>query len=200
MPDVDAARRLAQADFSATAHSFAKAGFAVHQPEPGILQITLPGASRRLRLLLSVGIHGDETAPIEMLASLLDGLAKQPSALQADLMIAVGNLQAIALGRRYVDADLNRLFANERGDLHDAKEAARADEIMRASVAFFDAAAGDKWHLDLHTAIRASRYPAFAVMPKDVPGAGPPPAGFGGLAGRSGDRRRHPQFTAGFDL
>jgi succinylglutamate desuccinylase len=160
---------LAEADFSEVADSFANAGYQVRLPAKGILQIGLPSpARRRLRLLLSVGVHGDETAPIEMLAHLLHALTAEPHALQADLMVVVGNLAAIAQGKRYLEVDLNRLFTSERGALHAAAEAERADAIMRATAAFFGGdggGGGEKWHLDLHTAIRKSHYPTFAIVP-----------------------------------
>ena len=129
------------------------------------MQITSPAEGKRLRLLLSVGVHGDETAPIEMLAHLLQELAVAPQALQVDLMVVVGNLAAIAQGRRYLDADLNRLFTTKRGDLEAVIEAERADTIMRATEAFFSGYDGEKWHFDLHTAIRKSFYPMFAIVP-----------------------------------
>ena len=157
---------LAEADFSHVADSFSNAGFAVRLPARGILQLSAgSGMPGRTRLLLSVGIHGDETAPIEMLAHLLDALAADPHALAVDLMVVVGNLAAIAQGKRFIDADLNRLFRAERGDLQSAAEAERADAIMRATANFFAGAGAEKWHLDLHTAIRPSHFPAFAVVP-----------------------------------
>lgn len=169
----DAARALAEADFSAIVDGFGGAGFTLRQPARGILQMTAPSqASQRLRLLLSVGIHGDETAPIEMLAHLLSDLAREPHALALDLMVVVGNPDAIAQGKRFVDADLNRLFCTGRGALQSAAEAARAELIMQAGAAFFASARGEKWHLDLHTAIRPSLYPTFAVIPDVIADAG----------------------------
>ncbi len=164
------ANALAEADFSEIADRFANAGFTVRLPARGIMQIAsaTPDA-RRLRLLLSVGVHGDETAPIEMLAQLIEQLSHQPHELQLDLMVAVGNVAAIAQGKRFVDADLNRLFTNERGELQNTAEAERADVLMRATAAFFQDDGGEqsnlKWHLDLHTAIRKSAYPTFAIVP-----------------------------------
>lgn len=159
-------RALAAGDFTQAAHSFANAGFSVQLPARGILQLTLPGQlALRTRLLLSVGIHGDETAPIELLAGLLDRLAAAPRSLAVDLMLVVGNLAAIKQGKRFVDADLNRMFRSERGELQSTAEAARADVILRASASFFDATDAEKWHLDLHTAIRPSHYLSFAVVP-----------------------------------
>jgi succinylglutamate desuccinylase len=162
----DAVRALAEADFSGVAERFSSAGFEVRLPARGILQVNAPVVSaERLSLLLSVGVHGDETAPIEMLAQLLDKLAQTPPALAVDLMVVVGNLDAIAQGKRFVDADMNRMFRAECGDLANAAEAPRADAIMQAVGAFFSASPGRKWHLDLHTAIRPSLYPTFAVVP-----------------------------------
>lgn len=168
-PASDAVRALAEADFGDIADCFANAGFSVRLPARGIMQITSPGPVRqRLSLLLSVGVHGDETAPIELLAHLLHDLGQTPHQLGVDLMVAVGNLDAIAQGRRFLEADMNRLFRTDRGVLASAAEARRADTIMHATAAFFAAPGGEKWHLDLHTAIRPSLYPAFAVVPDAI--------------------------------
>ena len=157
---------LAEADFSEIADRFANAGFTVRLPAKGIMQVMSPAPeAKRLRLLLSVGVHGDETAPIEMLAQLIEHLSREPHGLQLDLMVAVGNIAAIAQGKRFIDADLNRLFTNERGELQSTAEAERADVLMRATAAFFQGDGGEKWHLDLHTAIRKSAYPTFAIVP-----------------------------------
>jgi succinylglutamate desuccinylase len=162
----DSVRQLAAADFSSLADAFSNAGYHVRLPASGMIQITsaLPPASQ-VSLLVSVGIHGDETGPIEMLAQLLDQLAAAPQTLGVNLMVAVGNLAAIAQGKRFVEADLNRLFRAERGELAAVVEAARADALMRASAAFFAQPAAARWHLDLHTAIRPSHYPTFAIVP-----------------------------------
>lgn len=161
---------LAGADFTDVADAFSNAGFTVRLPAPGILQITSPGQmAPRHALLLSVGIHGDETGPIEMLAHLLTEIAREPRALAVNLMVVVGNLPAIAQGRRFIDADLNRLFCPERRGAQHSAEAVRADVIMRATDNFFGQSVAQRWHLDLHTAIRPSHYPTFAIVPSQVP-------------------------------
>ena len=162
-------RALAEADFTHAGQCFADAGFSVRLPVPGILQVRAPTrSSRRQRLLLSVGVHGDETAPIEILARLLDALRQEPHALAVDLMAVVGNPRAIAQGTRFVDEDLNRLFHPEHSDAQDSVEAQRAAAIMRATADFFAGPNAENWHLDLHTAIRASYYPTFAVVPDTI--------------------------------
>jgi succinylglutamate desuccinylase len=176
-----AVRALAEADFSAVAARFEAAGCSVALPGPGMLQVRLqerlqaglPAAAKAAppAVLLSVGVHGDETGPIEVLAHLLDALAAEPQALAVDLMVVVGNLAAIAAGKRFIDADLNRMFRADRGPtgpgtLASAVEAERADALMQASTAFFADAGPQRWHLDLHTAIRPSHYPTFAIVPE----------------------------------
>jgi succinylglutamate desuccinylase len=164
------ARALAKADFSAHARCFSGAGFDVDLPAPGFLQVRHAGALRRASVLVSVGVHGDETGPLEMLAHLLDALSRQPHALAVNLMICVGNPAAIRAGRRFVDADLNRMFRSGRGALAGAAEAGRADAMIAAVTAFFRDAGPQRWHLDLHAAIRPSLYPTFAIVPELIEG------------------------------
>ena len=157
---------LAKGNFSKYLPHFLRAGYAVNEVAPGIVQIvrdvSLPS------VLLSVGIHGDETAPIELVAQLLDEMAAQPDQLAVNLMIVVGNPLAIAQAQRFVEADLNRQFHDEVGEIAMTYEVARAHQIMQASRAFFSAMRGPRWHLDLHTAIRASYYSTFAIMPDSI--------------------------------
>jgi len=162
----EAVRALAEADFSTVAQRFSSAGFAVTQPADGIL--TIKGAGDRPAMLISVGVHGDETGPIEMVAYLLDALSRQPQALAVNLMLCVGNIGAIRAGKRFIDADLNRMFRAERGTLAGTAEAARADVMIAATTAFFSDAGPVRWHLDLHTAIRPSVYPTFAIVPEII--------------------------------
>lgn len=168
----EAVRALAEADFGAVAQRFSEAGFTVGLPAPGI--ITVKGAApdrQRPAVLVSVGVHGDETGPIEMLAWLIEALSRTPRELAVDLMLCVGNIDAIAAGKRFIDADLNRMFRADRGSLASAFEAARADALIAATCAFFEGAGPQRWHLDLHTAIRPSHYPMFAIVPEIIPDA-----------------------------
>jgi len=160
-----AVRALAEADFGAVAQRFGDAGFTVGLPAKGILTIKSATAAARASVLVSVGVHGDETGPIEVLAHVIEALSHEPKALAVDLMLCVGNIDAIAQGRRFIDADLNRMFRPVRGSLASAAEAARADTMIAATAAFFDGAGPVRWHLDLHTAIRPSVYPTFAIVP-----------------------------------
>lgn len=162
----EAVRRLAGADFTDVAERFRAAGCEVALPAAGIM--TVLGAAPRTRpaVLVSVGVHGDETGPIEMLAHELDALSHDAAQLAVDLMVCVGNIDAIAAGKRFIGADLNRMFRPHRGALAEAAESRRADVLIAATDAFFADAGPERWHLDLHTAIRPSAYPAFAIVPE----------------------------------
>ncbi len=155
---------LAAADLDWFAARFVAQGVTAHQPGPGMLQLDC-GRSDAAAVLLSVGVHGDETGPLELLALLLADISSGAQQLAVDLLLVVGNVAAIAAGKRFIDADLNRMFKAKRGDLEGSSEAARADQMMAATRAFFDGKRGPRWHLDLHTAIRPSLYPAFAIVP-----------------------------------
>ncbi|MFD2367123.1 succinylglutamate desuccinylase [Pseudoduganella sp. GCM10020061] len=168
-----AVRALAEADFSEVARRFGAAGFTVGLPARGILTVrsgavaqAAPRMASPASVLLSVGVHGDETGPIEMVAHVLEALSREPSALAVDLMLCVGNIDAISQGKRFIDADLNRMFRSERGSLAGTAESARADAMIAATAGFFAGAGPERWHLDLHTAIRPSYYPAFAIVPE----------------------------------
>jgi succinylglutamate desuccinylase len=162
-----AVRALAEADFGAVARRFADAGLDVALPAPGIMTVRpVSRGPARASVLVSVGVHGDETGPIEMLAHAIEALSREPAQLAVNLMLCVGNVAAIRAGRRFIDADLNRMFRAERGALATAAEAARADAMIAASAGFFAGAGPERWHLDLHTAIRASHYPTFAIVPE----------------------------------
>jgi succinylglutamate desuccinylase len=170
----EAVRALAQADFGTVAQRFRDAGLAVALPARGIMTVKAAGKSQAARasVLLSVGVHGDETGPIEVVAHAIEALSRAPAALAVDLMLCVGNIDAIAAGKRFIDADLNRMFRAERGSLAGAAEAARADDMIAATAQFFDGAGPVRWHLDLHTAIRPSVYPTFAIVPDLIADAG----------------------------
>lgn len=161
----DAVRALAAGDFGVLAQRFAQAGLTLAQPARGMLAVRAGGAAPRASVVVSVGVHGDETGPIEVLAHVLDALSLTPAALAVDLMVCVGNIDAIAAGKRFIDADLNRMFRPVRGALAGTAEAARADEMIAATQAFFAVSGPVRWHLDLHTAIRPSAYPTFAIVP-----------------------------------
>ncbi len=132
---------------------------------PGLLELVpdAPAAGARA-CVLSVGIHGNETAPMELLGEVLARLEAGLLRLGAPLLVILGNPEAIRRGERYVATNLNRLF---RRDLEEAGgEPDRARALMAAVDAFYARhPERDRLHYDLHTALRDSRFPRFVVEP-----------------------------------
>ncbi|WP_372876177.1 succinylglutamate desuccinylase [Pseudomonas sp.] len=131
----------------------------------GALEVTPPVASDNgLDLLLSAGIHGNETAPIELLDRLLRGIARGELKPRARLLFLFGNPPAIRRGERYVEQDINRLF-NGQHEQHAGVEAMRACDLEHLAATFFSKPERTRLHYDLHTAIRASKIEQFALYP-----------------------------------
>lgn len=119
------------------------------------------------RVLLSCGVHGNETAPIEVAAAIVDDLIAGRLPLTVRLLLVLGNPEAMRAGERYLDYDMNRLFNGRHQQHPDAREAHRAARLERHADAFFHAApsAARRLHYDLHTAIRGSVFEKFAICP-----------------------------------
>ncbi|RXE49126.1 succinylglutamate desuccinylase [Chromohalobacter israelensis] len=131
---------------------------------PGLLELTPDAPALHAHAcVISAGIHGNETAPIELVGEWLARLEAGRSTLGAPVLVILGNLEAIRRGERFCTTNLNRLF---RRDLDlSGPEPDRARELMSAVDAFFARHRLPCLHYDMHTAIRESRYPCFAVDP-----------------------------------
>lgn len=131
----------------------------------GALEITPPVASDNgLDLLLSAGVHGNETAPIELLDRLLRAIARNELKPRVRILFLLGNPPAIRKGERYIEQDINRLF-NGRHEQTSGFEAIRACELEHLAASFFSKPERTRLHYDLHTAIRASKIEQFALYP-----------------------------------
>ena len=131
----------------------------------GALEVRPPEArDNGLDLLLSAGIHGNETAPIELLDRLLHDIARGDLKPRARILFLFGNPEAIRKGERFVEQDVNRLF-NGRHEQSSGSEALRACELERLAASFFSKPDRQRLHYDLHTAIRGSKIEQFALYP-----------------------------------
>lgn len=131
-------------------------------------------------IVLSCGIHGNETAPIEILNNLLQKIFSKKLAVKQRLLFIIGNLPAIKLGKRFIDENLNNLFAtnnNNKASINFENFEQKRVKIIEQTVNDFFQFHGKqsvcqqnlrkRIHLDLHTAIKDSVYPKFAVYPID---------------------------------
>jgi len=144
-------------------------------PEGGTVSILAQGAIELIpahvpdaaRILLSCGIHGNETAPIEVVNALLRDLLLGDLPLACHLMVLIGNPLAIRQGERFLDYDMNRLFDGAHLLHPGARESQRVATLERLAATLFETAPHGvrRLHLDLHTAIRGSVYEQFAIYP-----------------------------------
>ncbi|MGJ8693139.1 MAG: succinylglutamate desuccinylase [Thalassotalea sp.] len=146
-------------------------------------------------IVLSSGLHGNETAPIELCGDLIQQLILGQIALKHRVMFIIGNPAAINLNQRFVEENLNSLFSGayllNEGIINFERK--RAKVLEGALFAFYrhanhanntinthatvkanlaDNTSGvinqqisNRYHYDLHAAIRASKYPKFAICP-----------------------------------
>lgn len=131
----------------------------------GVLLIEPPaGRDSGLDLLLSAGIHGDETAPVELLERLLHDIASCRLQPAVRLLLVLGNPAGLRRGERFIGYDLNRLFGGSEPSAS-GPEALRAVELELQAELFFAAPQRRRLHYDLHTAIRGSKIEQFALRP-----------------------------------
>ena len=140
----------------------------LHWLDEGVLEVSLVGAQDcGLDLVLSAGIHGNETAPIELLDELLQAIARGDLQPRARLLVVFGNPEAMRRGERFVEQDLNRLFAGRHAE-QVGFEAMRANDLEHHLSNFFSRPGRQRLHYDLHTAIRGSKIEQFALQPYAV--------------------------------
>jgi succinylglutamate desuccinylase len=124
-------------------------------------------------IVLSCGVHGNETAPIEICAELVQDLILGRLVLKHRLLVLFGNPPAINAGKREITENLNRLFSGHHsmGEGLVNAERLRAKALEGFVSRFYDEQRVTKMVprnrclYDLHTAIRGSRFEKFAVYP-----------------------------------
>lgn len=131
--------------------------------DTGVLRIT-PLESNAQRVLLSCGVHGNETAPIEIIEQLFQEIAADKIVVKTPLMLIIANPAAINKSERFIDENLNRLFCAKH-EQSSSQEAHRAAKLERYVRDFFQEGDEPRFHYDLHTAIRGSEFERFAVYP-----------------------------------
>lgn len=114
-------------------------------------------------IVLSCGIHGNETGPIEMLSKIIDGVLRGIVDVKHRVLFIFGNPQAAVHQTRFIQENLNRLF-NPNNDGDSNLERKRSTLLMSYVDQFFSSSR-ERVHYDFHTAIRGSLYPQFVIYP-----------------------------------
>jgi succinylglutamate desuccinylase len=124
----------------------------------------------RQDIVLSSGIHGNETAPVELCSELLNDVLKGKLQLTERVLFLFGNPAAMNAGVREIKDNLNRLFSGHHSKEPGVQSAERerAKKLEAYVKRFFDDAPQglrERKLYDLHTAIRGSRFEKFVVYP-----------------------------------
>ncbi|WP_447529349.1 succinylglutamate desuccinylase [Vreelandella sp. TE19] len=132
---------------------------------PGILELSPKTIEAHAHAcIFSAAIHGNETAPVELLGQWLAALEVGSARLKAPVLVILGNIPALKAQTRFISTNLNRLFDRELTAM--GEEPDRARVLMNEVDDFFARHEGlPRLHYDLHTAIRQSLYPRFVVEP-----------------------------------
>lgn len=137
---------------------------------PGLIQFE-PDNPGTKDVIYSCGVHGNETAPIEICDELVAKVLTGELILKHRLLVIFGNLPAMDIAQRFVEENMNRLFDGEHSnpDVDTNQERIRAALLEKTVAEFYErapAGAGrHRCHYDLHTAIRDSKNEKFAVYP-----------------------------------
>jgi succinylglutamate desuccinylase len=130
-------------------------------------------------LVISAGVHGNETAPVELVCDLVEAILDGRLVIRHRCLFILGNPYAMVEQVREVKHNMNRFFL-EPPPHAEAPEVKRALALIDAVKRFVSGGQKHtrKVHLDLHTAIRDSLHPHFAIWsmafdhpaPKDIMG------------------------------
>jgi len=139
--------------------------------DTGIICFTPPHYGNN-DIVLSCGVHGNETAPIEICAALVQDILLERLLLQQRVLFLFGNPPAINAGKRELIDNMNRFFSGAHG-VTDALSADVSYEKRRCAKLeqyvsrFYQSvpAGRERCLYDLHTAIRGSQFEKFAVYP-----------------------------------
>ncbi|HET9887429.1 MAG TPA: succinylglutamate desuccinylase/aspartoacylase family protein [bacterium] len=114
-------------------------------------------------LVCIAGIHGNEPAGLEALATVFDDLRAKGAVPNGELIGLAGNLRALAEGVRYISKDLNRQWKPERVDalLREGNETPDEEDLEQRELLavlheIFARARGPVYVFDLHTASSAT--------------------------------------------
>jgi len=117
-------------------------------------------------IIISAGIHGNETAPIEIVQQLVSEFITTTAEVKQRTLFIIGNPVSMNIGKRFARENLNRLFCGKHEHIADCYEKNRAKKLEGYVKSFFNYRPDStNYHYDLHTAIRASKHEKFAIYP-----------------------------------
>jgi succinylglutamate desuccinylase len=138
--------------------------FKLHQR--GVLEVIPKNLSDESKhVIISCGIHGDETAPMEIVDKIINDIQTGFQNVTERLLFINAHPQATNAHTRFLDVNLNRLFDDKKYE--PSLELDIANNLKQVVNHFYAGTEqSQRWHLDLHCAIRLSKHYSFAVSPR----------------------------------
>ncbi|OIQ26280.1 succinylglutamate desuccinylase [uncultured Vibrio sp.] len=138
--------------------------FKLHQR--GVLEVTPAQYDENTKnIIVSCGIHGDETSPMEIVDKIVSDVLSGFQAITERCLYIIAHPQATNQHTRFIEENLNRLFDDK--DHASSLEVSLADNLkVMVSNFYRNTSVESRWHLDLHCAIRQSKHYSFAVSPR----------------------------------
>jgi succinylglutamate desuccinylase len=109
-------------------------------------------------LVVVAGLHGNEPSGIVAYRRVLDSLQAAEPGFRGRLVGLAGNLEALQIGQRFLDEDLNRIWQHDRvrmiqqnDDRWQTREAREQRELLAQLETEISQAGGPVHFLDLHT-------------------------------------------------
>lgn len=137
--------------------------------DSGVLEVS-PAKNSNKVYVLSCGVHGNETAPIEIISHQISKIVTGSIEPKYHLLYILGNPESMKIADRFVSINMNRLFAGAFKKYEVTQETRyeieRAEALEQYVSNFFNKHAdATKTHLDLHTAIKPSFHKTFVIRP-----------------------------------
>lgn len=149
-------------------HEILSVGTEVTQLDVGIFRFE-PNTACTESIVISVGVHGDETAPIEVVNRLIIDLLAEDQKCSQRVLFVFANPLAMKAGQRFISANMNRLFCGqwqyEDLSLPEVKRVAKIEAYVANFLAEEPVTVTTRYHLDAHTSIHSSHHEQFAITP-----------------------------------
>ncbi|MDG3088024.1 succinylglutamate desuccinylase [Vibrio hannami] len=141
-------------------------GIKIRLLKRGLLEVVPANISDQTKsIVVSAGVHGNETAPMELVDNVVSDILEGKCNIEARCLFMLAHPEATNKQIRFIEDNMNRLF--DKRVESDSLEGKIAKVLMQDVADFFDGVSQEqRWHLDLHCAIRRSKHFTFAVSPK----------------------------------
>ncbi|MGC9404002.1 succinylglutamate desuccinylase [Vibrio genomosp. F10] len=144
----------------------APSGVTLKLHERGVLEVIPADYDDKTKnIIISCGIHGDETSPMEIIDKIISDVLSGFQTVSERCLFIIAHPEATNQHTRFIEENLNRLFDDKHHE--PSREVTIADNLKRTVTRFYSGTKVEtRWHLDLHCAIRTSKHYSFAVSPK----------------------------------